>query len=191
MERDRVDHVIEQWAHERPDLDTSPMEIVARMSRLFRYLERAIGEVLGEHGLNESQFGVLAALRRAGQPYTLSPTQLYNSLLISSGAMTNRLERLTAMGLVKRIAEPADRRSLLVALTPKGLKVVDAAVQAHVANERRLLASLSRSERRELAALLRKLVLSFEADDPRAQEGLETARQRGNGRRRSAEAARR
>src|SRR6185369_6173208 len=101
VQRDLVDYLIEQWADERPDLDMSPMGIIARMSRLSRYLERAVGEVLASHGLNESQFGVLAALRRAGPPHTLSPTQLYSSLLISSGAMTNRLERLTALGYVK------------------------------------------------------------------------------------------
>lgn len=166
MQRDRVDHLIEQWAHERPELDMSPMGIIARMSRLSRFLERAVGEVLASHGLNESQFGVLAALRRAGRPHTLSPTQLYSSLLISSGAMTNRLERLTALGYVKRVPEPSDRRSLLVALTPKGLEVVDRAVEAHADNERRLLASLDRNEKRELAGLLRKMLLSFEVEDP-------------------------
>ncbi|HEX9123182.1 MAG TPA: MarR family transcriptional regulator, partial [Actinomycetota bacterium] len=100
--RDLVDRILEQWRRERPDLDTSPMAIIARISRLSRFLERQVEAVLQEHGLNESQFGVLAALRRAGPPYCLSPTALYNSLLISSGAMTNRLERLTAAGFVKR-----------------------------------------------------------------------------------------
>jgi DNA-binding MarR family transcriptional regulator len=177
VQRDRVDHLIEQWAHERPDLDMSPMGIIARMSRLSRYLERAVGEVLAAHGLNESQFGVLAALRRAGQPHTLSPTQLYSSLLISSGAMTNRLERLTVLGYVKRVPEPSDRRSLLVALTPKGLQVVDRAVEAHADNERRLLASLDRSEKRELSGLLRKMLLSFEVEDaPDGDRGGSTSR---------------
>ncbi len=105
---------------------------------------------------------MLAALRRAGPPFCLSPTQLYNSLLISSGAMTNRLERLTAMGLVERIPDPKDRRSVLVALTPAGRRVVDEALTAHVENEHRLLASLSEGERRTLARLLRKLLLGFE-----------------------------
>jgi DNA-binding MarR family transcriptional regulator len=163
-ERDRVDHLIEQWAHERPDLDMTPMGIIARMSRLSRYLERAVGDVLAAHGLNESQFGVLAALRRAGPPHTLSPTELYSSLLISSGAMTNRLERLTALGYIRRVPKPSDRRSSLVALTAKGLRVVDRAVEAHAANERRLLSSLMEVEKRDLARLLRKMLLSFESD---------------------------
>jgi len=147
------------------------MGIIARMSRLSRYLERAVGDVLAERDLNESQFGVLAALRRAGAPHILSPTQLYSSLLISSGAMTNRLERLATAGLVKRIPEPNDRRSLLVALTPKGLRVVDEAVKAHAANEQRLLAPLSAREREQLASLLRKLLGQFEEDGAVAPDG--------------------
>jgi len=160
--QDHVDHIVRQWNRERPDLDVSPMTVIARMSRLSRFFERSIEEVLARYGLNESQFGVLAALRRAGPPFCLSPTQLYNSLLISSGAMTNRLERLTAMGLVERIPDPKDRRSVLVALTPAGRKVVDEALTAHVENEHRLLASLTQEERRTLARLLRKLLLGFE-----------------------------
>jgi DNA-binding MarR family transcriptional regulator len=179
MERDRVDYLIEQWARERPDLDMSPMGIIARMSRLSRYLERAIGEVLAGNGLNESQFAVLAALRRAGSPHTLSPTQLYSSLLISSGAMTNRLERLRALGYVTRIPEPSDRRSLLVALTPKGLEIVDRAVEAHAANEQRMLSSLNRRERDQLAALLRKMLIPFESADSSRVEGTGSVAQVG------------
>ncbi|HEX9122125.1 MAG TPA: MarR family transcriptional regulator [Actinomycetota bacterium] len=160
--RDLVDRILEQWRRERPDLDTSPMAIIARISRLSRFLERQVEAVLQEHGLNESQFGVLAALRRAGPPYCLPPTALYNSLLISSGAMTNRLERLTTAGFVKRIPDPADRRSILVMLTPKGLRAVEDAVRAHTQNEQRLLEPLTRAERETLSRLLRKLLLEFE-----------------------------
>jgi DNA-binding MarR family transcriptional regulator len=160
--RDQVDRILEQWRRERPDLDTSPMSVIARISRLSRILERRIAEVLRAHGLNESQFGVLAALRRAGPPYCLSPTALYSSLLISSGAMTNRLDRLTASGLVRRIPDPSDRRSTLVQLTPKGLRLVEEAVAAHTENEQRLLAPLSPAERRTMADLLRKLLSEFE-----------------------------
>jgi DNA-binding MarR family transcriptional regulator len=160
--RDLVDRILEQWARERPDLDTTPMAVIARMSRLSRILERRIETVLEEHGLSEPQFGVLAALRRAGPPYCLSPTALYNSLLISSGAMTNRLERLTAAGLVKRVPDPNDRRSVLVMLTPKGLRAVERAVTAHAENEQQLLAALTPAERQTLAKLLRKLLIAFE-----------------------------
>lgn len=162
--RDQVDRILQQWARERPDLDTSPMSVIARISRLSRILERRIAEVLEEHGLNESQFGVLAALRRAGPPYCLSPTALYGSLLISSGAMTNRLDRLTAQGLVRRVPDPSDRRSSLVQLTPKGLRVIERAVGAHTVNEKALLSSLSPAQRQALARLLRTLLSGFEDD---------------------------
>lgn len=160
--RDLVDRILEQWKRERPDLDVSPMAVIARISRLSRFLERQVEAVLSSHGLNESQFGVLAALRRAGPPYCLSPTALYNSLLISSGAMTNRLERLTAAGFVKRVPDVNDRRSILVMLTPKGLRVVEEAVRAHTQNEQKLLQPLTRPEREALARSLRKLLLDFE-----------------------------
>ncbi|HZD79784.1 MAG TPA: MarR family transcriptional regulator [Actinomycetota bacterium] len=160
--RDLVDRILEQWERERPDLDPSPMAIIARISRLSRFLERQVESVLAQHGLSEPQFGVLAALRRAGPPYCLSPTALYNSLLISSGAMTNRLERLTAAGFVKRVPDANDRRSILVMLTPKGLRVIEEAVRAHTENEEQLLDPLTGQERQTLARLLRKLVLQFE-----------------------------
>jgi DNA-binding MarR family transcriptional regulator len=160
--QDHVDHILDQWSRQRPDLDVSSMGIIGRMSRLSRFLEHSIAEVLGRHGLNEPQFAVLAALRRAGPPGCLSPTDLYNSLLVSSGAMTNRLRRLEVAGLVRRIPDPNDGRGLLVALTRKGQRVVDEAVDAHTANEHRLLAALTPSDREVLADLLRRLLLQFE-----------------------------
>jgi DNA-binding MarR family transcriptional regulator len=163
---DHVDQLIEQWHRERPDLDVSPMEVIARISRLCRILERQIEETHASSGLNQSQFGVLAALRRAGPPYCLSPTALYNSLLISSGAMTNRLARLAAAGYVRRIADPEDGRGVLVALTPAGKRLIDRALTVHYDNERRLLASLSPRERTSLGSLLRRLLLEFEDHAP-------------------------
>jgi len=160
--RDHVDHILEQWARQRPELDVSPMGIVGRISRLSRFLERSIATVLARFGLNEPQFAVLAALRRAGPPHCLSPTDLYNSLLVSSGAMTNRLDRLAAAGLVERVPDPGDGRSLLVALTGKGQETINEAVAAHAENEHRLLASLSPEERKQLADVLRRLLLQFE-----------------------------
>ncbi|HZD73078.1 MAG TPA: MarR family transcriptional regulator [Actinomycetota bacterium] len=160
--QDHVDQILEEWSRQRPDLDVSPMGIIGRMSRLSRFLEHSIGEVLAGHGLNEPQFAVLAALRRAGPPHCLSPTDLYNSLLVSSGAMTNRLRRLEVAGLVKRMPDPHDGRGLLVALTRKGQRVIDEAVDAHTANEHRLLAALTPADRETLAHLLRRLLLQFE-----------------------------
>lgn len=161
---DHVDHLVEQWRHARPDLDTSPMEVIARISRLCRILERRLETVYSEYGLNQAQFGVLAALRRAGPPYCLSPTALYNSLLISSGAMTNRLERLSAAGYVRRVPDVNDGRSLLVALTPEGKRLIDRLLVHHYKNEHRLLATLSPEDRKTLASMLRRLLIEFEAD---------------------------
>jgi DNA-binding MarR family transcriptional regulator len=181
-EKDHVDHLMEQWFRERPDLDISPMGVIARMSRLSRFLERSIEDTFARHGINESQFGVLAALRRAGPPFILSPTALYNSLLISSGAMTNRLERLTAAELVKRIPDPSDGRSILVALTPKGRKLLDDALTAHNQNEHGLLSSLSSKEKRILADLLRRLLLQFEDHHPGRDAGNDQAGGKAGGR---------
>jgi len=166
VDRDHVEHIIAQWQRERPEIDVSPMGVIARISRLCRLLERQIEEGYAEFGLNQAQFGVLAALRRAGPPYCLSPTSLYNSLLISSGAMTNRLERLTAAGFVERIADPEDGRSMLVALTTKGKRLIDKVVTRHYENERRLLASLAPQEQETLSALLRTLLLGFDDHEP-------------------------
>jgi DNA-binding MarR family transcriptional regulator len=160
--RDHVDQIVDLWSLQRPDLDVSPMGVIGRISRLSRFLEQSIAELLARHGLNESQFAVLAALRRIGPPHCLSPTDLYNSLLVSSGAMTNRLRRLEEAGLVERIPDPRDGRSLLVALTGKGHALIDRAVEAHTANEHRLLAALAPEDRTTLTDLLRRLLLQFE-----------------------------
>lgn len=163
---DHVDHLIEQWQAERPDLDVSPMAVIARLSRLSRIFERRVEEVYSDFGLNQSQFGVLAALRRAGRPYCLSPTDLYNSLLISSGAMTNRLERLGASGYIARVPDPKDGRSMLVSLTPAGKRLIDRVLRLHYENEQRLLASLTGEEQEQLAGLLRRLLIEFEDHAP-------------------------
>lgn len=168
-ERDYVDHVIDQWNRVRPDLDVSPMGVIGRLSRLSRIFERRIEEVYAQHGLQGGRFSVLAALRRAGPPYRLSPTELYNSLLITSATLTNRLDRLTEAGLIERIPDPKDRRYLLVALTQRGLRAVDEALEDHLANEHRLLAPLTATERLILAELLRKLLIAYEDLPERAE----------------------
>lgn len=170
LEQDHVEHLLAQWRRERPDIDASPMGIVARISRLARILDRKVGDGYAEFGLNTAQFNVLAALRRAGAPYCLTPTALYSASLVSSGAMTNRLERLTAAGYVRRIPDPSDGRSLLVALTPKGKRLIDRAVAQHYELEHELLASLSATEQRTLARILRKMLLGFD-DHPLPADG--------------------
>ncbi|MEH2087328.1 MarR family winged helix-turn-helix transcriptional regulator [Nostoc sp.] len=162
MEFDPVDKILAQWQRERPDLDVSPMGIIGRMGRLAKHLERALQETFSEFSLNVGEFDVLAALRRSGQPYQLSPTELFNTLMVSSGTMTHRIDRLEQAKLVKRIPDSSDRRGTLIELTDKGFNVIEKAVEAHVVNERRILSVLEESERKALADLLRKLLVSFE-----------------------------
>lgn len=159
---DAVDAILEQWQRQRPDLELMPMGIFGRLARLFAVGSRAVNATLAEHDLNVGEFDVLAALRRAGAPYRLTPTELSRTLMLSSGAMTNRIDRLEQGGLVERHEDPQDRRGTLVALTPVGRERVDTAVTAHVANEAKLLSALSASEQARLDGLLRKLLAELE-----------------------------
>lgn len=160
---DPVDTILAQWQRERPDLDVSPMGVIGRMGRLVKHLERAIGETFSEFGLTIGEFDVLATLRRAGYPYQLSPTALFNTLMVTSGTMTHRIDQLERAELVKRIPDPSDRRGTLIELTDQGFDRIEKAVEAHVANEHQILSVLKPSEREALTVLLRKLLLSLEA----------------------------
>lgn len=162
MDADPVDVILGQWHRERPDLDVSPMGIIGRMGRLAKYLERSIQETVSDFGLNGGEFDVLATLLRSGQPYQLSPTDLFNTMMVSSGTMTHRIDRLEQADLVKRTPDPSDRRGMLIQLTDKGFNVIEQAVEAHVANGHRFLIVLDEAERKVLAQLLRKLLISFE-----------------------------
>ncbi len=159
---DPVDRILLQWQRERPDLDVSPMGIIGRMGRLAKHLERAIQETFAEFGLTAGEFDVLAALRRSGQPYRLTPTELFNMLMVSSGTMTHRIDRLEQAELVERVPDPSDRRGTLIVLTDKGFTLIEQAVAAHVSNEHRILSVLEKTEREALILLLRKLLISFE-----------------------------
>jgi DNA-binding MarR family transcriptional regulator len=163
MAMDKVDKILEQWQRERPDLDSSPMGVIGRIGRLAHHLERGVNQGLDQFGLSNWSFDVLAALRRAGQPYRLSPNALLQSLMITSGTMTNRIDHLERAGLVERGHNPDDRRSVLISLTPSGLELIERAVAAHVANEHRLLAELGAADRELLAGLLRQLLVKFES----------------------------
>ena len=162
MTSDPVDEILAQWQRERPDLDVSPMGIVGRMTRLAKHLKLEIGKTFAQFGLNPGEFDVLATLRRSGQPYRLSPTELYNSMMVSSGTMTNRIDGLEKAELVQRLPDPSDRRGMLIQLTDKGLDTIDRTVEAHVINEHRLLEALDRSERETFTVLMRKLLISLE-----------------------------
>jgi DNA-binding MarR family transcriptional regulator len=159
---DRVDRILSQWATERPDLDTEAMGILGRMGRLTTHLAREVEQVLQSHGLSSSAFDVLATLRRSGSPYKMSPGDLLEMTMVSSGTMTNRIDQLEKSGFVARVVNPEDRRSVLIALTEKGLAVIDEAVGAHVANQQRLTQALDEDEKTALDALLRKFLTAFE-----------------------------
>lgn len=162
MPQDEVDRIVAAWRRERPDLDVSPLEVLSRVDRLSRHLDRARRAAFAAHGLEAWAFDVLAALRRAGHPYQLSPGQLVTQTLVTSGTMTNRVDRLAAQGLVTRLPDPSDRRGVLVRLTDTGRERVDAAVEDLVRREHGLLAALAEPDREALVATLRALVRPFD-----------------------------
>lgn len=162
MKNDHVDRILAQWRRERPDLDVGPMGLLGRLARLTTYLGREVEKTFLELGLSSASFDVLAALRRSGKPYRLSPGDLLATMMITSGTMTNRIDQLEKTGLVERLTNPQDRRSVLIALKPKGLDLVERAVTAHVANQHRLAALLEPEEQAALDALLRKYLVQFE-----------------------------
>jgi DNA-binding MarR family transcriptional regulator len=168
MPRDEIDRIIDEWERVRPGLDVSATHVLQRITRLALLQSDSFANVFRRHGLTWGEYLVIAALRRAGPPYQMNPTTLYSSVILSSGGMTKRLDRLERAGLVKRLPDPTDRRGRLVALTEKGRKLVDRAVIDHLANEEYLLSGLTRQERDDLADLLRKLLSSapFQELDP-------------------------
>ena len=162
MESDEVDRLVAAWTRERPELDVTPLEVLSRVSRLSRHLDLARREAFGAHDLELWEFDVLAALRRAGEPYTLSPGDLLRQNLVSSGTMTNRLDRLETRGLLRREPDPHDRRGVRAVLTPEGRAAVDSALDALLGQERQILATLSPAEQDHLARMLRALVTPFD-----------------------------
>jgi DNA-binding MarR family transcriptional regulator len=151
------------WQRERPDLDVAPLEVLSRVSRLARHLDRARSAAFTEHDLESWEFDVLSALRRAGAPYELSPGQLVTQTLVTSGTMTNRVDRLTARGLVLRLPDARDRRGVIVRLTEAGRRRVDDAFAGLLDRERDLLGGIGPDDRARLATLLRELVSPFDA----------------------------
>ena len=163
--RDEVDRLVEAWQRERPDLDLRPMQVLSRVSRLSHHLDRARRASFADHDIEPWEFDVLAALRRAGTPYQLSPGRLIKETLVTSGTMTNRVDRLATRGLVERLPDPHDRRGVLVRLTPEGRRTVDGALASLLTREQELLVGLDASAQGRLATMLRRLVLPFEPDE--------------------------
>ncbi|MCW3480219.1 MarR family transcriptional regulator [Neisseriaceae bacterium JH1-16] len=160
--RDMVDTLVAQWRRERPGLDCSSTEAIGRLVRLEYFMSRQLLEQLEKFGLSVSEFGLIAALRRGGPPFRQTPQQLRSQVLITNGGLSNRITRLEAIRLVKRRPDPDDRRGVHIELTERGREVVDLAAERHLATEAELLAPLSADERRQLAELLRQLLLPHE-----------------------------
>jgi DNA-binding MarR family transcriptional regulator len=163
---DEVDEIVARWQSARPDLDVAPLHVLSRVSRLARHLDRARGAAFGAHGLENWEFDVLSALRRQGPPYELSPGALLRATLVTSGTMTNRIDRLEAAGLVSRHRDQQDKRGVVVQLSGDGLRRVDDAMADLLDRERNLLTGLAPSQQRELAGLLRILLAPFDATGP-------------------------
>lgn len=161
---DHVDMVLTQWAAQRPDLDVSPMAVIGRLSRLARVVDARLGRTFASHGLDRASFDVLATLRRSDPPHRLTPTELMGSSMVTSGAITQRLDRLAARGLVTRTPSAKDGRSQEVSLTAEGFALVERVLPDHLATEQRILAPLDASARAELAATLATLLAAM-ADD--------------------------
>ena len=162
---DHVDRILAQWATERPDLDVGPMGLFGRLKRLTDHLQAEIDAVYRKHGLSFAAFDVLATLRRSGPPYALSPTDLINWTMVTSGTMTNRIDRLQTQGLIERRPNPDDGRSTVVALTEAGFALIDMVINEHVANQHRLIAQLPEDLRAGFEDGLRSWLASFEAPD--------------------------
>lgn len=158
---DHAQHVVDQWSTERPELDATPILVIGRIHRLAIALDVELLRVYAEHGLGDGDFDVLATLRRSGRPHELTPGELVDQTMVTSGAVTKRVDRLQGLGLVERRVSISDRRSRIVALTPAGRRLIDRAMPEHLANEARLLEPLSSRERDQLAGLLGKLAVSL------------------------------
>jgi len=160
---DRARRAKEEWQRERPDIDANVMALVGRLLQATHLLERNwFLPLAAQFDLHQGEFDVIATLRRSGNPYAMTPTDLHEGLMLSSGAMTSRLDRLERKGLIERVPSPNDRRSTLVRLTPAGLALIDKLLPLHVANEQQAMASLTQKEQAQLDGLLAKLIVGLE-----------------------------
>jgi len=164
VKSDQVDRILAQWRQVRADVDVSPMGVVFRVKRLARMFERATAKNFAGHGLDPGEFDVVGTLRRGGAPFRMSAGELGRALMITSGSVTNRVDGLEARELIRRVDDPDDRRGVLIELTPKGLRLVDAVLENHVETERQLLEALTLPQQTQLADLLRRLLIGLGDD---------------------------
>ena len=165
MQIEQADSILKtrkQWKTEQPELDTAPMETVGRILRIEFLFRARARQIVARYGIDLGGLDVLATLRRSGSPYQMTPTRLYQELVLTSGAMTHRMDALEKAGLLERRSDPRDRRSMVACLTPKGRQVIDKAMAEHMASEAEVAAHLSMKERQTLAQLLKKLLLEME-----------------------------
>ncbi|MCB2427944.1 MarR family winged helix-turn-helix transcriptional regulator [Methylophaga pinxianii] len=163
VQLDSIDRLITQWRNENIESDLLPMAILGRLAKLGKYIDNDILHCHQQHDLRQGEFDVLATLRRSGKPYSLTPSELYQSMLLTSGAMTSRLDRLETKGLIRREHSQADRRSIQVTLTTRGKKTIDSVLPAHIAAQHRLLDGVSQRDRQVLAQLLKRWLTQLES----------------------------
>ena len=166
MKTDKVDEIVKQWHKERPDIDTGPIEVIGRLVRTNHFIFPPLEQVYKEFGLNFGEFDVLATILRSGAPYTLTPGQLLSSVMITSGALTNRLNKLEKGNLINRSPDPKDGRSIQIKITTKGKNLISQVIESHLKIEKQILECLSPQERTDLASLLKKILLTFEPPLP-------------------------
>ncbi|HDM8228992.1 MarR family winged helix-turn-helix transcriptional regulator [Vibrio campbellii] len=159
---DAIDRVVSQWAKEKPELDTEPMAIMGRLMRIAKHMENHVAELHKRYDLKMGEFDVLATLRRSGQPYRLTPSELISSMMLTSGAMTNRLDKLEKKGLIAREHSKEDRRSVTVELTAKGFELIDSLIEQHLQAQHELMGSLSSAEKGQVNQALKLLLPQYE-----------------------------
>lgn len=160
---DAVDRLVAQWAREKPDLETEPMAIMGRLLRVSKYMETQVAQLHKQYGLTFGEFDVLATLRRSGKPFQLTPSELIDSMMLTSGAMTNRLDKLTSKGLITRQSNQSDRRSLPVQLTKQGIVLIDRILEEHVQMQGQLVKGLSQEQKKQINQNLKCLMYELES----------------------------
>lgn len=159
---DAIDRVQEQWAREKPQLETTPVAIMGRLVRIAKHMEAEVEKLHKQYGLNLGEFDVLATLRRSGKPFRLTPSELFKTMLLTSGAMTNRLDKLAAKGLIKREHCKEDRRSVTVELTAEGLALIEELIEPHIAIQAQLVEGMSKEQQALLNSVLKEWLTQFE-----------------------------